>query len=470
MARENLTAGRIAAFRCPPGKLQAFKWDAKVPGLALRVTAAGARAFVFQSRLKGGAAVRITIGDPGTWSISAAQAEARRLQNLIDRGVDPRVERAATIAQHAAEREAAKVERARREVTGLGAWAIYCEARRPRWSERHYSDHLKMATLGGAERRRAREGVTQPGPLHALLNRPLADIDAAAVEAWAGREAKVRPGRAALAFRQLVVFVNWCAEHPDYRAIVHADACKGRKVRETLGRPNAKADALQREQLRPWFAEVRKLPAVPSAYLQALLLTGARREEMAALRWEDVDFRWRSLRLADKVEGERLIPLTPYLADVLRELKVRNDTIPEPPKSLRGDADAVRAWRRAWKPSPWVFSSERAAEGRLQEPRIAHNRALAAAGLPHVTLHGLRRSFGTLAEWLEAPAGVVAQIQGHKPSAIAEKHYRVRPLDLLRLWHARIEEWMLREAGIEQSRADAADAPPLRVVGGKDAS
>ena len=47
------------------------------------------------------------------------------------------------------------------------------------------------------------------------------------------------------------------------------------------------------------------------------------------------------------------------------------------------------------------------------------------------------------------PAGVVAQIQGHKPSALAEKHYRRRPLDLLRQWHSRIEAWMLEQAGID---------------------
>jgi intergrase/recombinase len=44
---------------------------------------------------------------------------------------------------------------------------------------------------------------------------------------------------------------------------------------------------------------------------------------------------------------------------------------------------------------------------------------------------------------------VVAQIQGHKPSAIAEKHYRVRPLDLLRMWHERIESWLLAKAGLQ---------------------
>jgi integrase len=70
------------------------------------------------------------------------------------------------------------------------------------------------------------------------------------------------------------------------------------------------------------------------------------------------------------------------------------------------------------------------------------------AAIDALTLHGLRRSFGTLSEWLEVPAGVVAQIQGHKPSATAEKHYRVRPLDLLRVHHERIEAWILEQAGI----------------------
>ncbi len=41
---------------------------------------------------------------------------------------------------------------------------------------------------------------------------------------------------------------------------------------------------------------------------------------------------------------------------------------------------------------------------------------------------------------------------GHKPSAIAEKHYRRRPLDLLRMWHVLIEAWMLEQAGIKQAR------------------
>lgn len=175
---------------------------------------------------------------------------------------------------------------------------------------------------------------------------------------------------------------------------------------------------------------------VISAYLQALLLTGTRREEMAALKCAGVDFQWRSLRVADKVETvtDRVIPLTTYPASLLAALPRRNE---------------------------WVFSSPAAADGKIAEPRIAHNQVLAAAGLPHVTLHGLRRSFGTLSEWCEVPVGVVAQIMGHTASALAEKHYRRRPLDLLRNWHDKIEAWMLEQAGIDFKPEQA---PGLRVV------
>jgi len=94
-------------------------------------------------------------------------------------------------------------------------------------------------------------------------------------------------------------------------------------------------------------------------------------------------------------------------------------------------------------------------------PNHQLTRTCATAGVPHVTLHGLRRSFGTLAEWVEAPTGVVAQVMGHKPSAIAEKHYRARPLDLLRMWHTKIEGAILEAAGIAQPQEDA---QRLRVV------
>ena len=85
--------------------------------------------------------------------------------------------------------------------------------------------------------------------------------------------------------------------------------------------------------------------------------------------------------------------------------------------------------------------------GRLTDPSIAHRKACTVAGL-EVTLHGLRRSFASLCEWIEMPAGIAAQIQGHAPQGVREQNYIRRPLDLLRMWHVKIEAWILNEAGI----------------------
>jgi integrase len=82
---------------------------------------------------------------------------------------------------------------------------------------------------------------------------------------------------------------------------------------------------------------------------------------------------------------------------------------------------------------------------RLDPP---HTHACKVAGIEDLTLNGLRRSFRSLSEWVGTPTGVVEQVMGHKPSAIAEKHYTVRPLDLLRLHHERIESWILEQADI----------------------
>ncbi|MGG1943694.1 hypothetical protein AB1286_02655 [Trinickia sp. NRRL B-1857] len=65
-----------------------------------------------------------------------------------------------------------------------------------------------------------------------------------------------------------------------------------------------------------------------------------------------------------------------------------------------------------------------------------------------MTLHGLRRSFSSLGEWTEVPSDIKTQIRGPKPSAIAERHYNGHPLDLLRMWHDKLEAWILKEAGI----------------------
>jgi integrase len=450
VAKINFTAARVDGHRCTEGKSQSFLWDSNTPGLGLRVTASGAKAYIFQGKIHG-STVRVTIGDPRSRSIVDAQKEARRLQNLIDDGKDPREHRAEQRAAHEA-RQAAK---RRENVTVAEAWADYLEhlrtkispkTKKPR-SARYLADHAALAAPGGEEAKRGK-GKTVRGPLAPLMKLGLPELTRKTVAAWLEDEARERPTNAAHAYRLLKAFIRWCEGQEEYSGIVKAEAYDSPKVTDVLPQSKAKAgDCLQKEQLQSWFEAVLRIDnPVISTYLQALLITGARREEMAALKWEDTDFRWRSLSIADKVETDtgRVIPLTPYLASLLLALKRINETPPNVRTLKRLEARGEK-----WKPSPWVFASKTAADGKIAEPRFAHNQALTVAGLPHLTLHGLRRSFGSLSEWCEVPVGVVAQIQGHKPSALAEKHYRRRALDLLRMWHDKIEAWMLQEAGIE---------------------
>ncbi|MEM5276707.1 integrase family protein [Cupriavidus taiwanensis] len=450
MAKVNFTARRVQEHTCPDGKAQAFLWDAASPGLGLRATANGAKAYIFQGKIYG-QTVRLTIGDPRSWSIEKAQEKARSLQTLIDDGKDPREAKAEAQAAHEAKQAAAR----RKDVTLGDAWTAYIAARRGKWSERHYLDHVRLADRGDRDWKR---GKTIAAPLAALLDDRLSELTRERIAAWLEKEAESRPTSAALSFRLLRAFARWCEDQAAYKGLASLDAYSSRISREHVPKAKTKDDCLQREQLPAWFAAVRAISnPVISAYLQGLLITGARREELGGLWWEDVDFQWGSLTIRDKVEGERTIPLPPYLASLLLHLKRRNDTPPNVHKLKEMEAKGEK-----WKPSPWVFSSPTSANGRLAEPRNAHAKALTVAGLPHVSLHGLRRSFGTLCEWVEMPSGISAQIMGHKPSALAEKHYRRRPLDLLRAWHVKIEAWLLEQAGIEFKQDQA--KPGLKVI------
>ncbi|RDD95028.1 DUF4102 domain-containing protein [Acidovorax sp. BoFeN1] len=440
--RVRLTAGRVDAFTCPAGKSQAFLWDTEAPALALRVTPTGRKTYVFESRLNG-ATLRLNIGTATDWPIEKARGEAQRLKVLVDSGQDPReLERQQQAAQ-AAERAAAvaKVKADKVAAVTVGeVWADYLEKRRPFWGDLHYRDHIDKAKAGGlpSGRRGGGKQLTKPGPLAALMPLALKDLDQATIERWAADEGKTRPSSARLAWRLLTVFLTWCAEQPEYAALLpDKNPAKTKKAREALGKAGTKSDVLQREQLAAWFAAVQQIQnPIIAACLQMMLLTGARPGEVLALRWEDVNTQWKGISIRDKVEGAREIPATPYMLHLLAALPRRNE---------------------------WVFSSPTSASGCLTEPNNPHTRACNAAGLEGLTLHGLRRSFKSLTEWLEVPVGVVAQIQGHKPSATAEKHYTVRPLELLRVHHERIEAWILEQAGIVFD--SQAEPGKLRVVG-----
>jgi integrase len=415
----SFTAAKINGLECEKGKSQTLYWDSKTPSLGVRITPTGNKAYIFQTWFNG-TNLRLTIGDAGTWSLGDAQAEARRLKVLTDQKIDPREERAKAEAKNKANRL--------KGTQGLVVWDEYIKARKQHWGDRHKADHQDMVRKGGQKITRGlkagQSAIKEDGILRKLLSSPINEIKRDKVLVWLKQEVKTRPARARIALSALKAFLTWAGDQTDYKALVDVTACD--RLTKELPPKKAKDDCLQKEQIKVWFDGVKKINnPIISSYLQILLLTGARRNELATLTWEDVDTQWHTATIRDKVEGVRKIPLTPYVEMLITNLQRKNK---------------------------FVFSSLTAKSGRLTEPRKAHQAVIEGAGIPNLSIHGLRRSFGTLAEWVECPAGISAQIMGHKPSAIAEKHYRKRPIDLLRMWHSKIEKFILDEAGITQPK------------------
>ena len=435
---QDLTAGLIERLTCPAGKLQTFMRDAKAPGLRVRATPAsaknpqGVKAFVFEAKLNR-QTIRRTIGDVRAWSIEAARNEANRLRVTLDAGTDPReVERDRLTA--AAEKKAADNAQA---VTVGDVWPRYLVEGRPKrkdaFKPRYRADLEAMAAPGGEKKKRG-EGNTRPGPLFPLLALALSQVNEDTLKSWFDREAQTGKHQAARALMMFRGFMRWCSAKPEYRALVDRDAGKAAAILESLPSNTRRTDTLEAAQVPGWWTGVEQLNnRTASVYLRALLLTGARREEIAALKWADVDFQWRKLTIADKAEATRVIPLTPYLAQQLATLPRINE---------------------------FVFAST-GKTGRIADTRASHTKALQSAGIDSLTIHGLRRSFSLLGESAGAPAGAIAQVMGHKPSATAEG-YRPRSVDALRPYLAQIEAHILEQAGIV---FDAKAAPgALRVV------
>lgn len=413
-----LTAGRVEAFWCPAGKSQAFLWDTESPALALRASPTGRKTYVFESRLNG-ATVRIPIGTVADWALGDARSRASQMKVLVDSGQDPR-----ELERQQRESKEAQWQQAQAKALTVGAvWPLYLENGRPKrkdeWKPRYLADLKKMAEPGGEKKKRG-QGVTRPGPLFPLLALPLASINEDELKAWFDLEARSGKHQAARALMMFRGFLRWCSSRPEYRSLTNREAGAAPAILESLPPNIRRTDKLLSEQIAGWWTAADRLAnRVHSVYLRALMLTGARREEIARLRWRDIDWRWKRITIADKVELARTIPLAPYMTRMLESLPRLGEYV-------------------------FYSSSE---TGHVRDARVSMAKVLAECGVEHLTFHGLRRTFTQTARRI-VPAGVPAQISGHKPSAVAEG-YAILALDELRPYMAQIEAEFLRLAGVQ---------------------
>jgi integrase len=327
-----------------PAKGSRIFYDLGVKGFGIRITSAGARAFILNYRTRLGRERRFTIGSFPDWQTGAARTEAAELKRQIDRGGDPLGE--------------IKAGRAAPTVADLCARfeAEYLPRKRPS-TQQTYKQQI------------AAEIIPALGQLK-VANVTFADID----DVHRAITKRGRPYRAnrvlALLSRMFSMAIRWHmrVDNP----------CKGiERNQEHKRRRYLSADELTR--LAKALDEHSDQQSADT--IRLLLLTGARRGEVLQARWDDFDLTsatWRKPGATTKQKTEHEVPLSSAAVQLLADLRQR---VPHDAGLLFPAADGSH--RRALKRDAWA-SICRAASlkgARLHDLRHTYASVLASAGL-----------------------------------------------------------------------------------------
>jgi integrase len=187
--------------------------------------------------------------------------------------------------------------------------------------------------------------------------------------------------------------------------------------------PRARRTAWTAAQARVFLRAAVDDPAYPVFVLA--LVYGLRRGEIAALRWEDVDFnggrifvRASLVRVDGRLvrgpvksaAGVRALPLVALSRAALIAARDRQAE----QRTAAGKPEHVTDWQE----TGYVFTTR---SGRPVEPRNlsrSFDRIVTAAGLPNIVFHDLRRTAATMLKSLGIPARDAQTILGHANIAV----------------------------------------------------
>jgi integrase len=344
-----------------------YLWDDELGGFGLKVTPVGRKVYLVQYRLGGrkGRTRRVTIGQHGELTPTAARSEAKRLLGEIAAGRDP-----------ANERDKAKADKS------LGAVLdqFMAEHVKPKLKPTTVEEYQRLVRLYVKPRLQNRGIGELKRPDIARLHHDLSD----------------KPYQANRVLAFLSALFNWAEKHglrPDgSNPCRHVEKYReGRRERflsqAELGRlGDALREAEETKSCSPWVI----------AAIRLLTLTGARRNEILTLRWEHVSEEHGCLMLPDSKTGRKAVRLSPPALVLLH-------AIPR----LEGN--------------PYVICGER--PGRhLVNIEKPWRRIRAAARLEDVRLHDLRHSFASVAASGGQSLVIIGKLLGHSQPATTARY------------------------------------------------
>jgi len=435
MPRVKLTAAAVARLKAP-ARGQVDYFDAAYPALALRVTERGVRSWVYFGRL-GGRIKRVTLGRFPAMSLAQARVQAGETADALGAGRDP------TAARRAARGRAA------------GPAPDTVAAVAAEWLAR---DQAGNRSHGEVKRILDKDVLPAWGArtVQSIARRDAIEL----LDAVADR------GAATLARRlhaHLHRMFKWAVARGIVETNPFADIPKpGREVR----RDRVLSDA----ELREVWTAAGALGWPFGPVVQLLALTGARRDEIGALSWPEVDGDGAALRLdgARTKTGEpRTVPLAAPAVAILEALpRVKPATGSPAHVFTTNGRNAVSGWSRAKA----LLDAEIA--GRRRQAAIdAGGDAEAVEAMPGWRLHDLRRTvatglqrLGTRLEVIEAVLGHVSGSRGGIVGVYQRHAFEDEKRTALEAWGEHVAA-LTAEAGPGEAPSPSAEVIALREAG-----
>ena len=341
-----------------------FLWDARVKGLAVKITPTGAKSYVLNFRI-GGRERRATLARCSEINLRDARARAGAELVAIRNGETDPLERRREA------REAPTVANLIEQFLTVEGPARIERGRMVERTLKEYSKQAKAYVLPLIGKRRVAD--VSRGDVEAVVatlapvtgNRVLALVSRlfTLAEAWGWRSPNTNPARR----------IEKAREEPRDRVLAPSELASLARALDTL-----KTD----------------FPAPVAAILTAAV-TGLRIGEVLSIRWEDVEFETGRLTMPATKTGRRVHDLPTAALEILSELPRLN---------------------------AWAFTVGRGAHVSYGTARKHFMAAAAKAGLADVRLHDLRRTVMTSAAASGVGPHVLRDLLGHKTTSMADRY------------------------------------------------
>lgn len=403
MANLKFSKTTLQALELPEAGKRLTIYDIEVPKLALRATAAGSKTFYVVKRA-GASVAWVKLGTFPEMTVEQARKAAALALGEFASGANP-----------AAARRAFKAE--------------------PTLSEfftEYGTRHGEKKRAWAADVQRFRDYLQKP-----MGGKKLSEIDRAMI-AKVLHDAE-KAGKSVATVRNIRALASGVFGKAVEWGFLDYNPAQGVKV---AGKKVSRDRFLQADELPRFFAAVAEEDPAMRDFILLALLTGARRANLCAMHWRELDLS----------------------AGVWRIPRTKND---EPQSvTLCPEAVAILEARKDSTGGGFVFPGT-GRTGHIVEPKKAVERVMARAGIPYgrdvpngVTLHDLRRTLGSWQARTGASLAIIGKSLNHK-SPQATAIYARLDLDPVRQSVNTATSAMLEAAGLKD-KADVVALPKKR--------